>query len=77
MNYILQKFAFGIGGIIRWLFFQIINIPMNDKFPKDIDYYSDDYSNIKDKNGFTNQSKNGFAFLVFIFFMIIVIEKIK
>lgn len=76
MNYILQKFAFGIGGILRWLFFQILNIPMNDKFPKEIDYYSDASSNIKDQNGFTTQSKNGLTFLLFIFFMIIVLEKI-
>lgn len=76
MNYILQKFAFGIGGILRWLFFQILNIPMNDKFPKDIDYYSDENSEIKDRNGFTNRSKNGLTFLVFIFLIIIVLEKI-
>ena len=76
MGYILQKFAFGVGGILRWLFFQILNIPMNDKFPKEIEYYSEDSSNKKDKNGFTTQSKNGFTFLLFIFLMIIILEKI-
>ena len=76
MNYILQKFAFGVGGILRWLFFQIINIPMNDKFQKNIDYYSDNESDTKDRNGFTNRSKNGLTFLLFILLMIIILEKI-
>lgn len=49
---------------------------MNDKFPKEIEYYSEDSSNKKDKNGFTTQSKNGFTFLLFIFLMIIILEKI-
>lgn len=76
MIYILEKFVIGIGGILRWVFFQILNIPMNDKFSKEIDYYSDDSSNIRDKSGFTTQSKNGLTFLLFIFLMIIFLEKI-
>ena len=76
MNYILQKFAFGVGGILRLLFFQIINNPMNDKFQKNIDYYSDNESDTKDRNGFTNRSKNGLTFLLFILLMIIILEKI-
>jgi uncharacterized protein YdaL len=77
MGYVIFKFVFGIGGILRWLFFQILNIPMNDKFSNNLSYYHDDESEIEDNNGFTTKSKNGFAFLFFVFLAIILIEKTK
>lgn len=74
MNFIIQRFILGIGGIIRWLFFQILNIPLNNKYSKDVSFYIDeDFS--KDKGGLTKENKNYITFFVALFLFIIFIEK--
>ncbi|CCG53325.1 Hypothetical protein KQS_06830 [Flavobacterium indicum GPTSA100-9 = DSM 17447] len=75
MGYLLQQFVYGFGGVLRWLYFQILNFPLNDKFQKNINYYLDIDSDEKDNNGFTVRTKNGFTFLITIFILIIYIEK--
>ena len=74
MGFIIRKFILGIGGIIRWLFFQLLNIPLNEKYPKEISFYLDeDYT--KDRGGLTNENKNFIGFFIFLFFFIIFAEK--
>ena len=46
MGYLLQQFVYSIGGILRWFYFQILNLPLNDKFQKNINYYIDNESKI-------------------------------
>ncbi len=75
MGYLLLQFVYGFGGVLRWLYFQILNFPLNDKFQKNINYYLDIDSDEKDNNGFTVRTKNGFTFLITIFILIIYIEK--
>ena len=75
MGDLLQQFVYGFGGVLRWLYFQILNFPLNDKFQKNINYYLDIDSDEKDDNGFTVRTKNGFTFLITIFILIIYIEK--
>lgn len=75
MGYLLQQFVYGFCGVLRWLYFQILNFPLNDKFQKNINYYLDIDSVEKDNNGFTVRTKNGFTFLITIFILIIYIEK--
>lgn len=75
MGDLLQQFVYGFGGVLRWLYFQILNFPLNDKFQKNINYYLDIDSDEKDNNGFTVRTKNGFTFLITIFILIIYIEK--
>lgn len=77
MGYLSQQFVYSFGGILRWFYFQILNLPLNDKFQKNINYYIDNESNEKDNNGFTVRTKNGFTFLTTIFMLIIFIEKTK
>jgi hypothetical protein len=74
MNYLLQSFFNGIGGIIRWLFFRIINILFDKNYRNDLDYYLDIENLVKDKNGFTNLQKN-FIAGIFVFVVLIVIAE--
>lgn len=69
MGYLLQQFVYGFGGVLRWLYFQILNFPLNDKFQKNINYYLDIDSDEKDNNGFTVRTKNGFTFLITILYL--------
>ena len=74
MNYLLQSFFNGIGGIIRWLFFRIINILFDKNYRNDLDYYLEIENLVKDKNGFTNLQKN-FIAGIFVFVVLIVIAE--
>lgn len=74
MNYLLQSFFNGIGGIIRWLFFRIINILFDKNYRSDLDYYLEIENLVKDKNGFTNLQKN-FIAGIFVFVVLIVIAE--
>ncbi len=67
---IFQRFFLGIGGLTRWLFFQIYNILFEIKFPTNLDYYIDNSNEQVDKNGFKISNKNFFTAL-FIIIMII------
>lgn len=67
----------GIGGIVRWFFFQFINIILDKEYSKDPEYYINTKDDIIDKNGFTVSHKNMFvSFILFIVFLLI-IEKIE
>ncbi|MHC0441859.1 hypothetical protein [Flavobacterium sp. 3-210] len=73
----LRKFTLGMGGLLRWSFFQLLNISIEEKHPKSLDYYWDHDNEIPDKNGLNTAQKNLFAgFLLFICF-IILIDKIE
>ena len=77
MNYLLQSFFNGIGGIIRWIFFRIINIFFDKNYPCDLDHYLEIENLEKEKNGFTNLQKN-FVAGIFVFVVLILIaEKIE
>lgn len=73
----IRKFTLGIGGLFRWMFFQILNASIEEKYPKSLDYYWDHDNESTDNNGFSTSQKNLFAgFLLFICF-IILIEKLE
>ena len=74
---IIQRFFLGIGGITRWLLFQIYNECFTEKFPRNINYYIDNESNKKDKNGFSVQNKNFFLGLILTILIIIVLAKFE
>ncbi len=70
---IFQRFFLGIGGLTRWLFFQIYNVLFESKFPTNLDYYIDNSNNQADKNGFTVANKNFFTALFIIIMILILI----
>lgn len=73
MSYLLKRFFLGYGGLIRWLFFQFLNIVNDKKYPKNISYYTSIENCVKDKNGFTNEQKNfisGIILFVFLLFIL-------
>jgi len=73
----IRRFTLGMGGLFRWSFFQLLNVSIEEKYPKNLEYYWDNQSDSIDKNGFTTAQKNLFAgFMLFICF-IILIEKIE
>ena len=74
MNYLIHNFILGFGGIFRWLFYQLLNIPLNDKYPKNISHFLDDDAT-KDNGGLTSQNKNFISFFIFLFLFIVVAEK--
>jgi hypothetical protein len=74
---IIQRFFLWIGGIARWLLFQIYNECFTERFPRNIDYYIDNESNIKDKNGFSVQNKNFFSGLIVTILIIILLDKFE
>lgn len=67
---IIQRFFLGIGGITRWIFFQLYNECFTEKYPADLDYYVDNENDKKDKNGLTVGNKNFFSGLI-VFVIII------
>jgi hypothetical protein len=69
----LRKFTLGIGGLFRWIFFQLLNIAIEEKYPKSLEYYWDNDNEIIDRNGFNTAQKNLFAgFMLFICFIIFI-----
>jgi len=73
----VRKFTLGMGGLLRWSFFQFLNASIEEKYPKSLEYYWDHQNEKPDKNGFTTAQKNLFAgFMLFVCF-IILIEKIE
>jgi hypothetical protein len=69
----IRRFVLGIGGLLRWSFFQFLNISFEKKYPKNLECYLDYKNEIIDKNGFTIAQKNLFAwFVLFICFLIII-----
>jgi hypothetical protein len=74
---IIQRFFLGIGGIIRWFIFQIYNECFTEKFPRNIDYYTDNESTIKDKNGLSVQNKNFFSGIIVFVLIIILLDKFE
>lgn len=77
MNYLLQSFFNGIGGIIRWIFFKLINIFFDKNYPSDLDYYLEIENQEKDKNGFSNLQKNFFAGIFVFVLLIVIAERIE
>ncbi|MRX69946.1 hypothetical protein SAMN06265349_101126 [Flavobacterium resistens] len=76
-THILQRFFFGIGGLIRWCFFQLLNASIEEKYPKDLDYYMDLKNQVLDKNGFTTANKNFFVSIFIFVSFILLIKKIE
>ncbi len=74
---IIQRFFLGVGGITRWLLFQIYNECFSEKFPRNIDYYIDNESNKKDKNGFSAQNKNFFSGIIVTILIIILLDNLE
>jgi len=72
---IIQRFFFGVGGIIRWFFFQLYNECFTEKYPRDLDYYIDNKNNAIDKNGFSIHHKNFFSGIFVFVLIIILLEK--
>jgi hypothetical protein len=77
MNYLLQSFFNGIGGIIRWIFFRIINIFFDKNYSIDLDHYLEIENQEKDKNGFSNLQKNFFAGIFVFILLIVIAERIE
>ncbi len=77
MNHLLQSFFNGMGGIIRWLFFKIINIFFDKNYPNNLDYYLDIENSEKDKNGFSNLQKNFIAGIFVFVILIVIAERIE
>lgn len=77
MNYLLQSFFNCIGGFIRWLFFKIINIFFDKKYPNNIDYYLDIENSEQDKNGLNTLQKNFIAGIVVFIILIVIAERIE
>lgn len=73
----VRRFFIGIGGLTRWFFFQFLNIAIEEKYPKNVDYYINNKSEIIDRNGFTTAQKNMFVAFVIIISSLILIEKLE
>lgn len=73
MNYILQSFFLGAGGIGRYLIFKFINILFDKGYSENIDCYlsKDD---TKDKNGFSTPQKNFISGILISVLLILIIE---
>ncbi|WP_289659805.1 hypothetical protein [Flavobacterium panacagri] len=73
----IRKFTLGIGGLFRWCLFRFLNAAIEDKYPKNLDYYLDQRNEIVDKNGFTTAQKNFLAGIFLFIFFILLINKIE
>lgn len=73
----IRRFTLGIGGLFRWCIFRFLNAAIEDKYPKDLEYYLDQKNEIVDKNGFTTAQKNFFAGLFLFISFILFIKKIE
>ena len=67
----LRKFFLGIGGIIKYFLFQIVNSLFDKNYPSNIEFYLENDNDNLDKNGFNVANKN--LFTVFVFFIILII----
>ena len=72
-----QRLFLGVGGLMRWFIFQIYNECFTEKFPRNIDYYIDNESNKKDKNGFSVQNKNFFSGIIVFVLIILLLERME
>lgn len=73
----IRRFFIGIGGLSRWCFFQLLNIAIEEKYPKNVYYYTDNKSETVDRNGFTTAQKNMFVAFAIIFVTVVLIEKLE
>lgn len=73
MNYFLQSFFLGAGGLSRYIFFKIINILLSKNFSEDIDYYLSK-EDTKDKNGLSTPQKNFIAGILVFCIILAIIE---
>ncbi len=73
----VKRFTLGIGGLFRWLFFRFLNAAIEDRYPKNLEYYLDQKNEVVDKNGFTTAQKNGLIGMLIFIFIIIFIKKIE
>lgn len=79
MNYLLRNFFLGIGGLMRWLLFQFLNILLSKNYPKDVDYYlvNDNENENLDNNGFTKSQKNFISGIIVFVIILLIIEKFE
>lgn len=73
----VRIFFIGIGGLTRWCFFQFLNVPIEEKYPKNIDYYTNNKNEKIDRNGFTTAQKNMFMACALLIFTLILIDKLE
>ncbi|MBC7524881.1 MAG: hypothetical protein H7239_10615 [Flavobacterium sp.] len=71
----IKRFLLDIGGLFRWCFFQFLNVMIEEKYSKDLEYFTNNKSEFINKNGFTVANKNMFVAFAIIIFTIIIIEK--
>lgn len=77
MGHILQYFFLGFGGLFRWCFFQLLNMSIEEKYNKNLEYYLDQKNRNVDKNGFTTAQKNFLAGIFIFISFIFLIKKIE
>ncbi len=76
-QHVLEAFFLGIGGLFRWSIFQLINVAVEEKYVKDLEYYLDQKDQTVDKNGFTTAQKNFLTGLIIFISFIFLINKIE
>ncbi|MTH16744.1 hypothetical protein [Flavobacterium sp. LC2016-01] len=74
-QHVLGAFFLGIGGLFRWSFFQLLNVSIEEKYSKDLEYYLDQKNPNVDKNGFTVAQKNFLAGIIIFISFIFLINK--
>jgi len=77
MQDFLGSFFIGIGGLFRWSFFRLLNASIEEKYPKDLEYYMDQKNKTVDKNGFTTAQKNFLIGILLFISCIFLINKIE
>lgn len=77
LQHVFGAFFLGIGGLFRWGFFQLLNAAIEEKYPKDIEYYMDQKNPMVDKNGFTIAQKNFLMGIILFISFIFLIKKIE
>jgi hypothetical protein len=73
----VRVFFIGLGGLTRWCFFQFLNVTIEEKYPKNVDYYTNNKSEKIDRNGFTTVQKNMFVAFALIICTLILIDKLE
>lgn len=77
MGSLIKTFIFGLGGISRYLIFQVLNLFLPSRFSKNIDDYllKNEYS--RDKNGLSTPEKNLIIGVILILLIIVFLEKLE
>ncbi|MDI9311085.1 MAG: hypothetical protein QM535_12790 [Limnohabitans sp.] len=77
MGSLIKTFIFGLGGISRYLFFQLINLFLPSRFSKNIDDYLVKNEDSRDKNGLSTPEKKLIIGVILILLIILLLEKLE